>query len=89
MTIRIKSQRDYLLTEANVELPCDLVEVHKLMQEAGASGRVVAQYSEGGLLGVHLEQKSHIREGVADQVRKLTGVTSKEINGHYKAGTRG
>jgi hypothetical protein len=81
MAVRIKSQQDYLLTEANIELPCELSEVDYLMRTIRGSGRIVAQYSEGGLLGINVEQRSKIRAHVSDKVRALIGVESKEIGG--------
>jgi hypothetical protein len=84
MAIRIKTQRDYLLTEVSVELPCDLNALDYLMRSSHGTGKIVAVYSDGGLLGVNIEQKTKIRENVSDQVRELIGVETREINGHYR-----
>ena len=81
MAIRIKSQQDYLLTESAVELPCNLAEVDYLMRQAKATGRIVAQYSQGGLLGVNVEQRAKIREPHSTKVRDMIGVGTQEIHG--------
>jgi hypothetical protein len=84
MAIKIKAQRDYLLTEVSIELPCDLGELEKLMKISNGSGKIVALYQEGGTTGINVEQKTKIRDGIADQVRSLIGVESKEINGNHE-----
>jgi hypothetical protein len=84
MPVKIKTQHDYLLTEVNIELPCDLNDIDYLMRISRGTGKIVALYNEGGLVGVNLEQKSKIRGGVADKVRELVGVADKEINGYHK-----
>jgi hypothetical protein len=82
MTVKIKTQNDYLLTEVSLELPCDLREVDTLMRALRATGKVVASYGDGGLYGVNVEQKTKVRESVADKVREIMGVETKEINGN-------
>jgi len=84
MAIRVKTQRDYLLTEVSIDLPCDLNDLDYLMRTSRATGKIVAQYSEGGLLGINLEQKTKMRDGVSDKVRELIGVTSREFNGSHR-----
>lgn len=82
MAVRIKTQKDYLLTEVSIELPCTLDELDYLMRTVRGTGKIVAQYSEGGLLGINVEQKTKMREEHARKVRSLIGVEDKEINGH-------
>jgi hypothetical protein len=84
MAIRIKTQNDYLLTEVSIDLPCDPNELDYLMRTSRGTGKIVAVYSEGGLLGINVEQKTKIRAGVADKVREIVGVDTREINGHHK-----
>jgi hypothetical protein len=81
MTIRIKTQRDYLLTEASIELPCDISALDYLMKASKGSGKITAVYEGGGVLGVNVEQKTRIRDAMSDKVRELIGVESKEFNG--------
>jgi len=82
MTVKIKSQNDYLVTEVAIELPADLSALDYLMKISRGRGRIVATYNEGGVLGVTIEQRSKVSESVSDQVRELVGVQTKEINGH-------
>jgi hypothetical protein len=81
MPVTIKTQRDYLTTEVSVDLPCDLNDLDYLMRTSRGTGKIVAVYSEGGLLGINIEQKTKVRGPVADEVRKLVGVETKEIEG--------
>jgi hypothetical protein len=84
MAIRIKTQRDYLLTEVSMELPCDLSDLDLVMRTQRATGKIVAQYSEGGLLGINVEQRTKVREGISDKVREIIGVGTKEFNGDHE-----
>jgi hypothetical protein len=84
MPVKVKTQHDYLLTEFSVDLPCDLNDLDYLMRTSRGTGKIVAVYSEGGLLGINVEQKSKVRVGVADKVREIVGVATQEINGHHK-----
>lgn len=91
MTVKLQSQNDYLLTEVTIDLPLDreeqgklLGEIDALMRASHGTGKVVAQYSAGGLNGINVEQRSKIRGAAADKVRQIVGVESKEVNGHVK-----
>jgi hypothetical protein len=84
MPIKIMAQRDYLLTEVSIELPCDLGELEDLMKASRGTGKIVALYQQGGTTGINLEQKTKIRDSVADKVRELVGVETKEFNGNEK-----
>lgn len=85
MPVSIKTQHDYLLTEVSVDLPCDLNDLDYLMKTSRGTGKIVAVYSEGGLLGINIEQKTKIRGGgIAHKVRELAGVVDKEINGDHR-----
>ena len=91
MPVSIKTQHDYLLTEVNVDLPADraehaktLGELDYLMKASHGTGKIVAVYSQGALLGINVEQKTKIRGEAADKVRELVGVVDKEINGYHK-----
>jgi hypothetical protein len=79
MSIKIKSQKDFQTTKVSLELPADLQELDSLMRSSNATGTIVATYNQGGLMGVNIEQNKHIPEKIAEQVRDLVGVTSKEI----------
>jgi hypothetical protein len=91
MAIKLQTQNDYLLTEVVIDIPPDRVEQNKLLGEIDAlmrashgTGKVVAQYSSGGLNGINVEQRSKIRGAVADRVRDLVGIETVEVNGYHK-----
>jgi hypothetical protein len=77
--INIKSQKDCLTTEVSVSLPTDLNALDQLMRASKATGKIVAVYNQGGMLGVNIEQKTRVPERVSEDVRQLIGVTSKEM----------
>ena len=81
MAIRIKSQKDYLLTEVCIEPPVNLAEIDDLMKRSRGTGKLVVQYNGGGVLGVNVEQRSKIPLAISDKVRGLIGVDTTEING--------
>jgi len=78
MSIKIKVQRDYLLTEATVETS-DLNALSELLKSAKATGKIVAIYSQGGTVGVSIEQKSLIHESISEEVRKMVGVQDRRL----------
>jgi hypothetical protein len=77
MTIRIKAQKDYLLTEVNIEVPADLGELDTRMKEMKSAGKIVSLYNQGGVLGVNVEQRTKIPDAQVDEVRRLVGVNTK------------
>jgi hypothetical protein len=79
MAVTVKTQKDHLITETSVSLPADLNALDQLMRSSKATGKIVAVYNQGGMLGVNVEQKQHIPEKVADEVRKIVGVGSREL----------
>jgi hypothetical protein len=71
-----------LLTEVSIELPCNLNDLDSLMKASRGTGKIVAVYQQGGVVGVNVEQKTKIRGATADRVREMVGVIDKELNGH-------
>ena len=62
MPINIKSQKDSLTTDVVIDLPTNLNEIDQLMRSSKATGRVVATYNQGGLLGVNVgAEATHVR----------------------------
>jgi len=49
------------------------------MRSSKATGKIVAVYNQGGMLGVNVEQKQHIADKVAEDVRKIVGVGTREL----------
>ena len=79
MPINIKSQKDSLTTDVVIDLPTNLNEIDQLMRSSKATGRVVATYNQGGLLGVNVEQKQHISDQHSGKVRDIIGVGTREL----------
>jgi hypothetical protein len=82
MAVKIKTQRDYLVTEVSMELPVDLNALDSLMKVSRATGKIVAVYTDGGVNGVNVEQRAKISAKVAEKVRELVGVETEVINGN-------
>ena len=78
MAIKIKVQRDYLLTEATVETS-DLNSLAEILKAAKASGKIVAVYNQGGVIGVNIEQRTKIPEGKSEEIRAILNVADKEL----------
>jgi hypothetical protein len=79
MPTKIKTQKDYLVTEVQMSLPCDLNELGHLFKATRATGRIVAVYCDGGVIGINVEQRTKVGEPVSQRVRDLVGVSNKEI----------
>jgi hypothetical protein len=81
MPIKIKSQKDHLITEAALDpAGTDLNSLDSLMRASKATGKIVAVYNQGGLMNINLDQKSPIPEKFSEQVREILGVGTKEIS---------
>jgi len=80
MAVTVKKQKDHLLTEVSIALPTDLNSLDTLMRTSKATGKIVAVYNQGGMLGVNIEQKMHISEKVSEEVRKAVGVGTRELD---------
>ena len=81
MAVKVKTQKDHLLTEVSIALPTDLNALDILMRSSKATGKIVAVYNQGGMLGVNIEQKQHISEQDSEKVRGIVGVKTRELEG--------
>lgn len=79
MAINIKSQKDCLSTKVALALPVDLNALDQLMRVSKATGHIIASYSQGGIMGVTIEQNKHISEKISEKVRDIVGVGTKEL----------
>jgi hypothetical protein len=79
MPVKIKTQKDYLLTEVNIELPADLAALDAIMKATKATGKIVAVYNQGGVLGVNIEQRTKATDADAVKVRDILGVETKSL----------
>lgn len=79
MPAKVKTQKDYLLTEVTIELPANLSDLDAIMRATKATGKIVALYSQGGLLGINVEQRTKASDIVSEKIRDLLGVVTKTL----------
>ncbi|HEX5426681.1 MAG TPA: hypothetical protein VFW94_24425 [Candidatus Acidoferrales bacterium] len=79
MSISLKAQRSYYVTESSIELPAKVEDIDALVRELRADGKMVVVYSGGGVQGTTVEQKTRIPAHVDDQVRELLNLGTKKI----------
>jgi hypothetical protein len=79
MAIRIKVQKDYLRTEASIELPADIGQVDEIMRSTKATGKLVVLYYDGHHQGINIEQNSKIPERKAGEIRAMLDVEDKQL----------
>jgi hypothetical protein len=64
MTNKLKVQKDFLLTEGSA---------------TKATGKIIAVWSNGGLVGVNIEQKTRATEDESVKMRKTVGVANSNL----------
>lgn len=79
MPTKVKTQKDYLLTEVTIELPANIGEIDHLMRSTKASGKVTVLYQNGGVMGVSVEQKTKTTQTDSVKVRDLLGVETQSL----------
>jgi hypothetical protein len=79
MAIKLKIQKDFLLTEGSAEIPTDLNEWDIEMRKTKATGKIVAVYSNGGLVGVNVENKTRATEEQSAKMRKIVKVSDSNL----------
>jgi hypothetical protein len=79
MTVELAVQKDYLLTEGSAKLPTDLNEWAEKMRKTKATGKIVAVFTNGGLSGVNIEQKTKATETESAKMRKTVGVKDEDL----------
>lgn len=81
MPINIKSQKDILATKFSVDLPANLNDVDQLMRLSKSTGTIFAIYSQGGMIGINVEQNTKVPDKVSGEVRNIVGVGTRELDG--------
>jgi hypothetical protein len=79
MAIKIKVQRDFLRTEASVELPADVSQVDELLKATKTNGKMVVLYNQGFIQGINIEQNEKLSEAKSSKVRTLLDVEDAEL----------
>jgi hypothetical protein len=77
VSIRVKAQKNYYLTEVTLELPTDPGEANDLLKSLKTDGKMVVVYSGGGVGGINIEQKQRIPEHIDAKIRELLGLGTK------------
>lgn len=76
MATKVKTQKDYLLTEVTIELPASLTELDAIMKATKATGKIVIVYNQGGILGINVEQKTKATDSNSVKVRDILGIST-------------
>ncbi len=79
MAIKIKVQRDYLLTEATVALPADVSQVDEILKATKANGKMVVLYNDGFIQGINIEQRTKMTEAKAEKTRNLLNIEDENL----------
>lgn len=79
MAIKIKVQKDYLRTEASIELPADVSGVDQLLRATKTNGKMVVLYNEGFVQGINIEQNTKIPESKTAKIREALEVEDKNL----------
>lgn len=75
MAIRVRTQKDYLLTEVTIDLPTDFKEIDEYLRGSRSSARVVSLYNQGSVLGINIEQRAKVTEAQSLAIRELLGIS--------------
>ena len=77
MSIKVKVQRDYLLTEFSVE--ASVSELDDVLKQIKTSGKSVTLYNNGFVQGINVEQKTKLTETQSVQIRELLKIEDKVL----------
>lgn len=79
MAIKIKVQKDFLRTEASVELPADVSQVDELLKATKTNGKMVVLYNQGFIQGINIEQNEKLSDAKSSKVRAFLDVEDAEL----------
>ena len=79
MAIKVKVQRDYLLTEASIFLPASVSDVDEIMKATKANGKLIILYNEGYIQGINIEQRTKVPDAKSTEVRNIVAVGDKNL----------
>ena len=79
MALKVRTQRDYLKTEATVSLPANVAEVDELLKATKTNGRMIVLYNQGSIQGINIEQNSKLSEPQSAKVRALLDVKDEDL----------
>jgi len=76
---KIRNIKNYYLTEIVFEPPVDLNEVHDFIRRSRANAELVGIFSNGGVQGITMKQRTHILSTEDSKVREILGIKDIEI----------
>jgi chitinase len=79
MSVKIKVQKDYLLTEASVDSSTPIADLHAVMKDMKANGKMIVLYNGGAVQGINVEQRTKISDVKSEMVRELLEITTREM----------
>ena len=79
MAIKIKVQRDYLLTEATIELAADVSQVDEILKASKTSGKMIVLYNNGFIQGINVEQRTKLSDAKAEKIRDMLKIEDAEL----------
>jgi len=79
MAIKIKVQRDYLLTEASIELAADVSQVDEILKASKSNGKMIVLYNQGCVQGINVEQRTKLSDAKAEKIREMLKLEDVEL----------
>lgn len=79
MSVKIKVQKDYLLTEASVDSSTPIADLHAVMKDMKANGKMIVLYNGGAVQGINVEQRTKISDVKSEMVRELLAIATQEM----------
>ena len=77
MQPKIKTQKDFFVTECSIETPTDLNQLDEILRALKSTGKSVVTYNQGGVQGISVEQKTKISEAQAEEIRRILNIDEK------------
>jgi hypothetical protein len=79
MAVKIKVQKDYLLTEASIELPAQVSQIDEILKASKSNGKMIVLYNEGCVQGINIEQRSKLSEPQSAKVREILKIDDVDL----------
>lgn len=79
MPVKIKTEKNYLLTEVNIDLPVDMKELEREIKAMNSTAKVVALYNQGGTLGINVEQRTKVPASAVEKIREILRLATVEF----------
>ena len=79
MVIKARVQKDYYVTEVNLELPVSLSQIDGLLKGTMTTGKLVVVYNKGNIQGINIEQRTNIDNEQSSHIRPILGIGEKSL----------